>query len=62
MDDFWFTLSLRSPLQGQLKLLKITPDNFLDFSAGVAMDGEVRATQDAKAEMRIKIDSVKTAM
>jgi len=29
-------------------------DDFLVFAAGVAMDGEVRATQEAKAEMRIK--------
>ena len=28
-------------------------DDFSDFSAGVAMDGEDRATQDAKSEMRM---------
>ncbi len=50
---------MRSPLRGQRKLLKIIPDNFLDFSEGVAMDGVGRATQDAKAGMRIKIGFVK---
>jgi|GEM_PF-2157442 len=49
-------------LRGQLKLLKFIPDNFLDFRACVAMDGAVRATQDAKAEMRIEIGSVNTGI
>jgi len=45
--------ALRSPLRGQLKLLKIIPDNFLDFRAGEAMathlsmDGHIRAMQGA---------------
>jgi len=37
-------------------------DEFLDFRAGEAMDGVGRATQDAKAEMRIKIGCVKTVL
>jgi len=35
-------------------------DEFVDFRACVALEGVVRATQEAKAEMRIKIGSVKT--
>ncbi|NRA62521.1 MAG: hypothetical protein HRU25_16800 [Psychrobium sp.] len=38
---------------------KENQDDFSDFSAGIAMDGEDRAAQEPKAEMRIKIGSVK---
>jgi len=37
-------------------------DDFLAFCAGVGMDAVGRATQDAKAETRIKSDFVKTAI
>jgi len=46
--------ALRSPQRGQLKLFKIDPVNFVVFSAGDCMDAGIRATQDAKAGMRIK--------
>jgi len=35
-------------------------DEFLDFRAGDCKDAEIRATQDAKAGMRIEIGGVKT--